>query len=53
MTSYKCEACGKSITRSSTTHPDIKRFAKRHPKKCEERRLFTKQLAEGVRSVEN
>ncbi len=31
---------------------DLNRFNRRHPAKCQERMAFTKQVAEGVRSVE-
>ena len=34
------------------TSKERARFEKRHPAKCQERREFTKQLAEGVRSVD-
>lgn len=44
--------CG---ARLRTTAPDWehRRFMKRHPKLCSERKAFAKQLAAGTRSVED
>lgn len=41
--------CGASSSKASK---ELKRFLKRHPAKCSERREFSKQLAEGTRSVD-
>ena len=41
--------CGAKAQDNSS---ESKRFNKRHPGKCSERRDFTKQLAQGIRSVD-
>jgi hypothetical protein len=41
--------CGAKAQDNSS---ESKRFKKRHPGKCSERRDFTKQLAQGTRSVD-
>jgi len=50
MRQIQCSACGATAPNDSRNR---NRFSKRHPGKCQERRAFTKQLAEGVRSVED
>lgn len=42
-------SCGASC---ANTSKEAVRFKKRHPFKCAQRKVFTKQLAEGVKSVE-
>ena len=49
MRQIQCSACGATAL---NTAKERNRFSKRHPGKCAERREFTRQLAEGVRSVE-
>lgn len=45
-----CDVCG---AKAASNSKEFNRFIKRHPAKCSERREFSKQLAEGVRSVES
>lgn len=45
-----CPGCGAVCAATSKRRG---RFLKRHPAKCQERREFSRQLAEGVRSVED
>jgi hypothetical protein len=45
---FLCKVCGTICTSAK----DLPRFLRRHPKLCSEGKGFTKQLAQGVRSVE-
>ena len=44
-----CPSCGAVCSDKK----DLARFKRRHPKLCQERKEFNKQLAAGVRSVED
>ncbi len=44
-----CTVCGATCTERK----DMRRFERRHPALCAERKEYTKQLAQGTRAVED